>query len=510
MVDTQVSKLKKTIFTPTFCLLILLAPFFLFFFEIELWWIAIILFQFAIILLGFLVIEWRFVSLVTLGLLLLFNTSWFLATDSLPSSCSKQINTLTGQVKNDAYLKPSTIELIKVTTWCKSRSTVKPAARINLPAGFYKKPVRFKTGDRLEFKNLKLKADGVFLLELKAPTDARVFNLTFQDKVLERSSLLLYIQAKARYYLDGFALGVAKALLTADRTDIESQWYDKFRKLGVMHIFAISGMHIGIIYLWLSFVLRRILSIPTVLVERGMGVLMSDLISLFLIIMFLRMIGMPISAKRAVIMLSWWMLIRHVFSWQPLWFVLLGVANGILVYNPLAIGQVSFQLSFLSVFGILLILPFLPVTSLDDAFWRRFIKQALATFFISCWLLIFTFPVVHLLTGFHSPLTPLSNLIHILFVSLVFLPLLILVLGVNLLGYFFGLYISEFYLYSLVNFLATVWQKLLIWNNHVNDHLLFQFSVDWSFGYLILYWGVLMVFPLFFIKPGSHSKEKRN
>ncbi len=195
-------------------------------------------------------------------------------------------------------------------------------------------------------------------------------------------------------------------------------------------------------------------------------------------------------------MLAWWLLIKHLFHWQPLWFVLSGVALGVLLNNPSVIGQVSFQLSFLSVAGILAILPFLPTGSFENALPLKTLKRAFSTFIVSCWLLIFTFPIVHSLTGYQSLASPLNNFIHIFFVSTIFLPALFFVLGLNLLGFYTGIEPGEVYIYSLVNFLARIWEKILIWNDSLSSHLLMQIPFEWNAVTLSLFWGFLIAIPI--------------
>jgi len=502
---TNPLKVKKLLLTPLVFLSLQMVPFFLYFADFRYWWILTILIQLVLCFTALFISSWRSSAFIVLIVLLYFNLSWFLYSDPLPPTCSDKIDTLTGTVKSGSFEKKSSIDFIKVTIWCRGKSTNRPVVRMNMDGAISLKPARFQPGDILELKYLSLIEEGFLNLTVKPAPGFRIFNLSFQSRVLSRSPLLLYLQAKTRYYLDGFALGVTKALTTADRTSIGPYWFDIFKKLGIIHIFAISGMHIGIIYLWLSFFFRRLISIPCLCIEKGYGIFLSDFFSLILITLFLKMIGMPISAKRAVFMLAWWLLIKHLFYWQPLWFVLLGVATGILLNNPAAIGQISFQLSFLSVTGILVILPLLPVGTIDDSFISKTVKRFLSPFFISCWLLVFTFPIVHALTGYQSLSSPLNNFFHILFVSTVFLPVLIVVLSFHLLGFYTGIEVGEFYVYTIVNFLAKIWEKLLLWNHSVNTHTLIKIPFQWGVISLSIFWLLLIGIPLY-LASNRHSK----
>ena len=48
------------------------------------------------------------------------------------------------------------------------------------------------------------------------------------------------------------------ALLFGDRSRLGVQQVKLFKETGTMHLFAVSGLHIGIVYLIFSFILRRI------------------------------------------------------------------------------------------------------------------------------------------------------------------------------------------------------------------------------------------------------------
>jgi ComEC/Rec2-related protein len=470
-----------------------LLPYFVYFTDFYYWWPLLLGFQVVLGGIGLIISSWRVVASFFLIILVFFNTFWLGTPQTLPDICQETIHILQGTIKSDSHHLDSQLDFINCIVWCKDIPTKKAITRLYLPKPENNSKRYFQPGDRIELKNVKIVDEGIYGLKVKADSGFRYFNLSSQERTLNRNQLFFYIQSKARYYLDSFSLNMVKALLTADRSDLGLYWSNAFRQLGIVHIFAISGMHIGILFLWFVFVCRKIVSFPNILIYKGYGILIGDIVSIILILLFLNMIGMPISAKRAVMMLLWWLIIKHLMAWQPLWFVIFGTALVILMEMPVAIGQVSFQLSFLSVFGIISILPILPRNKGADSTLERILKYLMSTFIISCWLMLFTLPVTQNLVEYQSLLTPINNVIHIAFISLIFLPLLILVLFFNLIGFYFGFVPGEFYIYSLVNICSQFWKKMLTINLTANSHFLFQIPFQWNRFTVSLYWSLLFL-----------------
>lgn len=493
---------------PAFIILLLLTNT-IYFFDCYYWWPILLSLQLGLCGIGLFISSWRVVAIFFLIILVIFNTAWLRTPRMLPSNCHEEI-VLQGYVKTDSYNSKQIIDFISCKVWCKGKLTKKAITRLYLTSDDIKLKKKFQPGDLIELKRFRIIEEESIGLRIESSYGFRYYNLTAQERILNRNQFLNFIQSKARYYLDSFSLSILKSLLTADRSSLESNWSYSFKLLGIVHIFAVSGMHIGILYLWFVFVFRRIISLPMALIHKGYGILTSDLIGLLLIVLFLNMIGMPISAKRSVTMLFWWLTIKHLVTWQPLWFVLSGTAIVILTEMPMTIGQVSFQLSFLSVFGIITILPVLPQRKNSDSFLNSILKYFLSMFIISCWLMLLTLPITQNLVENQSLLSPLNNIIHITFISFIYIPLLIVVLMYNLIGFYGRFTEGEFYLYSIVNFCTRIWEEILTINVNINSHFLFRLPFQWSKSSTIFYWSILCSFLRFLILMNSNHKLKHS
>ena len=490
---------------PVFFLVLLLLPFLLFFSGWRYWWLYQILFQLGFCLIGLYVQSWRFIALIALLLLLVFNYPWFQIYSELPESCQKQVDHFSGRVESHSFEQSGTLKLIKIELWCQGHSAFWPTAELRFPRLPTKRVGWFQTGDRIQLRNIKIKERNFFALDVIPERKFFTRNLTYQEKILHRGRFLLYIQNKARYYLETFPASIYKSLITADRTTLTDIWKSRISDLGISHLFAISGMHIGILYLWLSLAIRWLLSFPMGWIERGTGVLTTDLISVILIFLFLKGIGMPISAERSFIMLVWWVLIRHFLKWQPLWFILCGTALLILMDEPLAIGQISFQLSFLSVAGIIQVLPLLPRRRFQDPSWLILIKLVVSSMIISSWLFVLTLPLVSQLAENFSLIIAFNNVIHIFFLSFVFLPFALLVTFYTIIGYQWSGMPAEIYFYSVLNFLGRLWEQMLLINLQLNSLFLWKSFRSWHLV-SVLIWIGLFCFPFYI---NHHISQKR-
>jgi len=145
-------------------------------------------------------------------------------------------------------------------------------------------------------------------------------------------------------------LSVMNALLLGQRQDISKELTANYSKAGAVHILAISGLHVGIILVLLSFVLRPLESL-----KRG------KLIKLVLIISFLWffavLAGMSASVTRAVTMFSALALGQFFNKKNAVEQSLVFSMFVIVLWKPLFLFDIGFQLSYLAVFGIIWVQP---------------------------------------------------------------------------------------------------------------------------------------------------------
>ncbi|MDH5560950.1 MAG: ComEC/Rec2 family competence protein, partial [Deltaproteobacteria bacterium] len=418
---------------PLVLLLFFLATSFSFILGHEAWWLFQLMSQCLLLALALIFPRLRLTALLLMSFLLFNSVFWFIPSVSQKSECLDNNISITGNVKNSSFENRDSIKLIRAVINCGKAQVKRPFVKIDLGSAELKG--WFIPGDEIEVSRLNVDSLDLFGTRLTISKRSRVKNLRYAQATLNRGSLLLFIQKKADYHLSPFSSALFKSLVTADKSGFDKSVKTGFQELGISHLFAISGLHIGMIYLWLVFIFSK----AGILFKNfRMGShypFFADLLSIILIYYYLKVIGMPLTALRSLIMLSWWVLVRHFLPWQSLWFVLLGTACVILIDQPTAIASLSFQLSFIAVTGILTILPFLPNSDMNDSLHQKITKYFISTLLISSWLFILMLPLSSQINQSHSLFSAPSNLLHIFFMSLCYLPLALAVMGLLTLSY---------------------------------------------------------------------------
>ncbi|MHC1736686.1 MAG: DNA internalization-related competence protein ComEC/Rec2 [Ignavibacteriaceae bacterium] len=137
-----------------------------------------------------------------------------------------------------------------------------------------------------------------------------------------------------------------KSLLLGDRSDISQETKADFITSGVMHVLAISGLHVGFITIIFLFLFGRF------------GIVTKSVLTITGLIAFFLISGMSISVFRAVIMASVF-LIARISDRETSIYNSLGIAALLLlVIDPDSLFNASFQLSFTAVFSIAYFYPY--------------------------------------------------------------------------------------------------------------------------------------------------------
>lgn len=144
-------------------------------------------------------------------------------------------------------------------------------------------------------------------------------------------------------HVDNSRLGVAEALLLGSRAQFSAEMREEFVESGTMHLLAISGMHVVILYGFLWIVCRS-LNISTT---------MTALIVLAMIVAYTMLVGAQPSVVRATILIAITVIGQVGFRESRLENALAVSALLILLFNPTDLFDVGAQLSFLAVGGII-------------------------------------------------------------------------------------------------------------------------------------------------------------
>ncbi len=151
---------------------------------------------------------------------------------------------------------------------------------------------------------------------------------------------------------EGEPLALINSLLLGQRQELSREIYTQFSAAGVVHILAISGLHVGIILL----LLRGLFS-PLIYMRYGKK--MRLVLLLVCMWLFALITGLSPSVLRAVTMFSVVAIVLETGRHNLRFSGLLSAAFILLLIKPSLLFQIGFQMSFLAVFAILWIVPML-------------------------------------------------------------------------------------------------------------------------------------------------------
>jgi competence protein ComEC len=143
---------------------------------------------------------------------------------------------------------------------------------------------------------------------------------------------------------------IASALVLGVTDGLDNELLSAYAATGAMHVLAVSGLHISIIYLILVWLLKPLNKTPA-------GKWILALISLLVLWSYAFVTGLSPSVLRAVTMFSFVAIARPWSQNTNIFNTLAASAFCLLVYDPYLIMSVGFQLSYLAVLGIVYLQP---------------------------------------------------------------------------------------------------------------------------------------------------------
>ncbi len=312
----------------------------------------------------------------------------------------------------------------------------------------------------------------------------QIFTSKNQYKKLNNSSFSLVGMSAAvrskvqtslrKYHFSKNEYAVINALLLGQRQEISKELLQDYTNAGAIHILAISGLHIGIILLILSFLFKPIEQFKN-------GRLIKSILIILLLWIFAFIAGLSASVVRAVTMFTFVAIGGSFKKKKIIEHSLISSMFLLLLIKPLFLFDVGFQLSYLAVFGIIWVQPLLyklwkPNIWLLDKFWGLFTVSIAAQVGI--------LPIS--LYYFHQfpALFILSNLIIIPFLGSILIGgiLIIILSALNILPQFIA---------DLYGWIISLMNKIVIWVSSKEEFLFKEISM--SFNEMMV-WYVFIFF----------------
>jgi competence protein ComEC len=198
------------------------------------------------------------------------------------------------------------------------------------------------------------------------------------------------------------AVAVASTLILGYKADLSNDVLQAYSKTGTIHVLSVSGEHVGILYVLLMLTL-------SFLNRFRYGRAIRAVIITAVVCYYALLSGFSPAVCRAAVMISM-IVIGKAFSRYLNTLNILAVsAFALLLYNPLYIADVGFQLSYLAVGGLII---FQPIVYKWLTFKRKWADKLWALCSVSIAAQVITFP----LSAFYFHQFPVYFLISNLFI----------------------------------------------------------------------------------------------
>lgn len=280
--------------------------------------------------------------------------------------------------------------------------------------------------------------------------------------------------------------GILEALIFGDEQELSESWKDKLNTTGTRHIAAVSGMNITIIgFLILSLALSL-----------GLWRQQAFFLSIFLLLIYILIIGAPVSAVRAGIM-GFILMSAQYFGRLSVASRAVVLAAAIMIYfNPFILKtDIGFQLSFLAILGLIYFQPTFSkwlIKVPDPKFFpiRTTLSASLSAQFFTAPILIYNF-------GYISLLSPITNVLIVPFLS----PITIIIFLFGIVGMIFP---WTGYLLLLPVWLSLTYIVVVIgWFSQFSFAILAIQNIHWF--WLVFSYFVLTGFTVYIVRKEKFS-----
>jgi len=216
--------------------------------------------------------------------------------------------------------------------------TTAPLISINSaenPGGFdYKRYCLFQGISHQVFIN----SNQLIFVKNSIPSYLHYYLFKLRDNVL--NALKVYLPHTRAY-------GVAEALLIGYRNDLDREIVQAYSSTGVVHIIAISGLHLGMLY-------GSLVLFFNLFPKRKWVTILKPIVILIIIWGFALIAGGVPSIMRSAFMFSFILVAAIIDKHSKIYNTLSLSALCMILYNPFCIWDVGFQLSYAAVLSIIL------------------------------------------------------------------------------------------------------------------------------------------------------------
>ena len=232
--------------------------------------------------------------------------------------------------------------------------------------------------------------------------------------------------------------GLLRGLLLADRSEIDYETKNEFINSGVVHILAVSGLHVGYVLVIIIFIFGRF------------GIYLRSILTILGLVAFMFLTGVPPSVFRATLM-SVVIIIAFLSNRSTNIINSISIAGFIiLLLNPNEIYNPGFQLSFSAVLAIGILYPYIQKIIFKLNLKHKWLEYILLFFGVSLSAQIGTLPFT---LAYFSKLSVVA-----LFANLIVIPTVGVIIGIAFITVFIGVISNSIAIYfAAANDLLSGW-----------------------------------------------------
>lgn len=283
-----------------------------------------------------------------------------------------------------------------------------------------------------------------------------------------------------QYIFDSQCLAVLSAIVLGDKSEINHEVRAYYSNAGVMHVLAVSGLHVGIVYLLLN-------QLFGIFGRRIAPSWLRFMLILVFIWAFAALTGFSASVQRAALMFTFVLVSQFSNRKSNIINSICGSALLIVLMNPFVIYQIGFQLSYAAVIGIVLIYP--KVYSMLT-FKQKLFDKLWSLVVVSLAAQIATLPIT--LFYFHQ----FPN--YFLVSNILVIPFAFLIVTLSLVFCVVWLIFQhDFFISYLLNFFLFILNEIVEWINEMPFSLTTDIFIHSTTACLILISIVLLVVYLY-------------
>ncbi len=190
--------------------------------------------------------------------------------------------------------------------------------------------------------------------------------------------------------------GILKTMILGDSQSLDQDVRDLYADTGVVHILAISGLHVGILSSFIFSIFQK----------AGLNEKISALLSICIVLFYTILTGASISTVRACIMVSIFLFAKVVERDYNVKNSLAIAGVVLLLYEPLYLWNIGFLLSFTAVIAIV------SSPNLSYKIRNKRLKSWVGNMTVNLSSFMFTFPII----AYNFYMVPLGSIVANLFV----------------------------------------------------------------------------------------------